>query len=378
MVYKVAFFLPSLEGGGAEKNVINFVKYLDKKKYRVSLILAEKKGVFLNELPKDIIVKDLGGAFIFNVFIKLIGYFKEESPDIFISTFDRFNLVNLSAKFFSGKRFNFVIMEQTTPSNLFITAHTVWRKITVYLFLPFLLKFFYPKARAIVCVSNGVKDDLLNIIGSYKNVRVIYNPILEKRIYDLAQENVDHPWFSEGDLPVVATVGRLVKAKNYQVLLRAFSLILKEKDVRLMIIGEGQERDNLINLAKKLGISKNVCFLGFQKNPYKYLAKSAVFVVSSLREGFSNSLIEAMACGLPVVATECPGPMEIIGNKKNGILVPVGNPKLLAAATLKILNNPILSKSLSESGKTRAQFFTIEKSIKEYQNFFEELLNGNK
>jgi glycosyltransferase involved in cell wall biosynthesis len=375
MVRKLVFFLPSLEGGGAERNVINFLRRLDKNKYDITLVLAEKKGVFLGDVPYHVRIISLESAFSFIIFIKIINFFKKEKPDIFVSTFARFNLINLLAKIFSGQKFVFIIMEQTTPSKLFLTTRKFFRKIIAYFFLPHLIRFFYPKAQAIVCVSEGVRKDLYDFSGIKSGARVIYNPVLEEKIFELAREETNCKWFSKNSLPVILAVGRLVKAKNYDLLLKAFSLILEKKPSNLVIVGEGSEKNNLIKLCRRLGISKNVCFLGFQKNPYKFLAKSSVFAVSSVREGFSNAIIEAMACSCPVVAAKCPGPEEIIKDSVSGILFPVGNEKFLAESVLKILNNPVLSINLSEAGKLRAQFFTVEKSIKEYEKLFDEFSN---
>lgn len=360
----IAFFLPSLEGGGAERNVINFAKHLNKEKYQITLILAERKGVFWDKLPEDIVIEDLGGIFVFNVFVKMIKYFRKETPDIFISTFPRFNFVNMLAKIFSRKKFNFIIIEQTTPSKLFITARKISHKIIAYFFLPFLIRFFYSKAKAIVCVSEAVKDDLCRFAGLTEKINVIYNPVIG--------EKIEYQWFESKKTPVILSMGRLVSAKDYPTLIGAFSFLLAKKEVRLMILGEGEEKENIREIAKDLGVLEKIDFLGFQENPYKYLAGASVFVSSSVREGFSNSIVEAMACGTPVVSTEAEGPAEIIENGKNGVLVPVGDSKALAEAILEVLNNPVLQQKLSTAGRIRAQDFTIKKSIEKYEELFNE------
>jgi glycosyltransferase involved in cell wall biosynthesis len=193
---------------------------------------------------------------------------------------------------------------------------------------------------------------------------------------ELSKESIEHPWFDNSAVPVVLAAGRLSKAKDYPTILEAVSLILKEKKVYFAILGEGEERKNLENIIQELGIKNNVVLLGFQKNPYKYMAKTTIFALSSVLEGFPTVLVEAMACGAPVVSTDCQaGPNEIIDNGKNGFLVPIKNPKALAQAILKLINDSDLRKKFSEEGKKRAQNFSAERSAKEYEKLFLELLN---
>ena len=170
----------------------------------------------------------------------------------------------------------------------------------------------------------------------------------------------------------------MVKCKDYPNIFRAFSLILQKEPARLVILGRGPEKEKLIQLADKLDLSKNIAFLGFQKNPYKYMKKASVFVLSSLQEGFGNVIIEAMACGTPVVSTNCPaGPDEIIENGKNGILVSVGDYKELAKAIQKVLNSPFLRKKFSDEGKNRAQDFSIINSVKQYEEVFLKIMSSS-
>ncbi|MGB2783620.1 MAG: glycosyltransferase [Atribacterota bacterium] len=373
---KVAFFLPSLEGGGAERSIVNLFKNLNKRNYKISLILGERKGDFIEEVPKEVLIVDLKTSNSFKIFFKIIRYFRKEKPDIFISTFPRFNIINIIAKIFSKVKTKIIITERTTFSLLSTTAETFSHRLIARFLLPSLIRFIYPKADVIVCISKGIAHDISKIIRYADNkIRVIYNPVTDERIYKLAKESVKYTWFSNLEIPVILSVGRLIKAKDYPNLLQSFSLVLQKQPAHLVILGEGTEKEKLKRVAQKLGIFKNVAFLGFQKNPYKYMARCSVFVLSSYREGFGDVLVEAMACGVPVVSTNCPGPKDIIESGKNGILVPIDNKKALAEAILKVLNNPYLSYKLSKEGKKRASFFSIKKSAKEYEKLFQELLN---
>lgn len=373
---KVTFFLPSLGGGGAEKSVVRLLQSLDKENFQISLLLGKMKGFLIEEIPKEVLVKELNVLHVRYALLKLIKYLRREKPDIFVSFLSHVNTISTLAKFLSRTKTKFIISERTTFSHTPEITKTAKNRLLAFFFLKPLVKFTYPLADAIICVSKGVAEDLSGFLGSKEKIKVIYNPIVSNDLYILADQPMEHPWFSNQKTPIILAVGRLTRAKDYPILLRAFALICKKKKTYLVILGEGEERKNLENLVRKLRISENIAFLGFQKNPYKYMQKSLVFVLSSKREGFPNVIVEAMVCGCPVVSTDCQsGPNEIIENGENGILVPVGNEKALAEAILKVLNNCSLQKKISAEGKKRIQNFTAEKSVKEYEKLFQEVLN---
>ncbi len=237
--------------------------------------------------------------------------------------------------------------------------------------MPNFIRIFYPWADEIVTVSNGVADDFASITGLRRErIQVIYNPVVTPEILEKAEEPLNHPWFTPGEPPVILSVGRLAKQKDYPTLIRAFALVHRECPARLMILGEGEERPKLEALIQELGLDDDVSLPGFVDNPYAYMSRAAVFVLSSAWEGFGNVLVEAMAVGTPVVATDCPsGPAEILGGGKWGKLVPVGDIEKIAKAiieTLEDLNRPDVTK--------RAQDFGIEKLV---QNYLRVLLGDN-
>ncbi len=373
MAQKIVFFLPSLEAGGAEKNTINILKELSKKPYKLILLLAKKKGFFLSDVPDKVLIADLNSYFLLPLFFKVLFYLRREKPDIFVSTFPRFNLINILAKIFSGAKTKLVIIEQTTPSQLWITTKSFSHKIIACFFLPFLIKWLYPKSSLIIAVSKVVKEDLTRFIGKKKKIEVVYNPIINDDIYKLAKEKIDHPWFLDKKIPVIITAARFVKAKDYPTLLKAFAKVLKKRDGRLFILGQGEDKIKIKKLIKGLGLEEKVLIKDFQKNPYKYFYNSSVFIVSSQREGFSNVIVEAMACGLPVISTQCAGPKEIITDGENGILVPMGDENSLAQAIIKVLDNPSLKEKLIREGKKRAEDFSIIRSVSKYEKLFQEL-----
>jgi glycosyltransferase involved in cell wall biosynthesis len=198
---------------------------------------------------------------------------------------------------------------------------------------------FYPWADGIIAVSQGVADDLGQITRlSSDRIQVIYNPIVLPELFTLAQEPVEHPWFKPGEPPVILGVGRLHPQKDFPTLIRAFAEVRKVQQARLMILGDGPERQALTTLVSELGLIEDVAFPGFVQNPYAYMSKAAVFVLSSAWEGLGNVLVEAMAIGTPVVSTNCEsGPGEILDGGKYGRLVPVGDSRAIAQAITSVL-----------------------------------------
>ena len=182
---------------------------------------------------------------------------------------------------------------------------------------------------------------------------------------------VNHPWFGDGNVPVVLSVGRLSQEKDYATLLRAFAEVVRSRPARLVILGEGSERENLLELASRLGVSQRVALPGFDINPFAYMSKAGVFVLSSRYEGFPNTLAQAMACGVPVVSTDCrSGPREILEDGKWGPLVPVGDWRGMANAIVETLDDPLPAERLI----SRASVYSVEASVNRY---LEVLIGGH-
>ena len=188
------------------------------------------------------------------------------------------------------------------------------------------LKWLLPAADGIVAVSQGVADDLIRLLPVVSpRVTTIYNPVVTLGHAAKAAVPIKHPWFDAENVPVLLSAGRLVPQKDYATLLRAFAEVISSRPARLVILGVGPERENLLELAECLKVSQQVDLPGFEVNPFAYMSRSRVFVLSSRYEGFPNVLAQAMACGTPVVSTDCrSGPREILEDGKWGRLVPVG------------------------------------------------------
>jgi len=201
-------------------------------------------------------------------------------------------------------------------------------------------------------------DDKIHVIG---------NPFDLEKIRHLAQESVSEPLF-QGAAPILLSVGRLAPEKGGEDLLRAFSQLRQQTDARLVFLGAGPEKDRLERLCREMGLEGDVHFPGYRENPFRYMARSTALALPSHYEGFGNVLVEAMACGLPVVATRCyPGIEEIVEDGKTGLLVEVGDEAAMAAALLRVLNDEQLRRRLAEAGRERAQMFDNVRIVQNYR-----------
>jgi glycosyltransferase involved in cell wall biosynthesis len=238
-------------------------------------------------------------------------------------------------------------------------------------FLPPVIQRTYLWADAIVAVSDGVADDLSLLTGiPRKYITTIYNPIVTPELQRKAQVPLEHPWFTPGAPPVVLGAGRLRAQKDFPTLIRAFARARAVREMRLMILGGGkderkdaQSKAPLLALADHLGVADDVALPGFVENPFAYMARASVFVLSSAWEGFGNVIVEALACGCPVVSTDCPsGPAEILENGKYGLLVPVGDHVALADAILSVLSTPPDRDQL----RARSAMFSVDYIAEQY------------
>jgi glycosyltransferase involved in cell wall biosynthesis len=230
--------------------------------------------------------------------------------------------------------------------------------------LPPLIGRMYAQADAIIAVSNGVADDLAITAGLPRGaIDTVYNPVVTPGLAVRAAAPAPHPWLEDDGSPVIVAAGRLVPQKNFTLLLNAFARLREQRAVRLIILGEGPERPRLEVLAHTLGVSGDVALPGFVDNPYAAFSRAALFVLSSDYEGLGNVLIEALACGCPVVSTDCPsGPTEILQGGRFGELVPVDDIEALTAAMTRTLDAPLPAETLRQRGGE----FSLERSAKRY------------
>jgi glycosyltransferase involved in cell wall biosynthesis len=226
------------------------------------------------------------------------------------------------------------------------------------------VRYSYRRADTVVAVSAGLADRISAIAHiPRESIRVIHNPVDTPEIEDRARQRPDHPWFASPGSPIIISVGRLSKEKDLTNLIAAFEKVRRVLDTRLLMIGEGPERFRLERIVRQRQLEPFVSMPGFQRNPYAFMSRSTVLVVASVWEGFSNVLVEAMACGTNVVSTDCPfGPAEILENGRFGRLVSVGDSSELASAMLSTIRNPLSAETL----RSRAEEFSLERSVKSY------------
>lgn len=235
-----------------------------------------------------------------------------------------------------------------------------------------IIRRWYPRADLIVVVAQGVKDDLVDGFGvPASRIRVVPNPLDLSEIRRRAKESVEDVIPDEqgkASGPLVVAVGRLVSLKGFHDLLNAWARLPAELGARLALIGDGEERLRLEALAEALGVEKSVQFLGSLENPWKVMARAQVFVLPSHTEGFPNVIGEALALGLPVVATRCsPGVSEYLEEGRSGVLVPPGDPAALAVALEEILLDPERRRRLAERGQKRVEAFDLPRVLGTYE-----------
>ncbi len=360
---RIAFFMPSLHAGGAERVMVTLANQFAAQGIQVDFVLAKAKGQFLNRLSPEVNVLDLQAIkTIFSVF-RLATYLRRQTPDVLFSTLHPSNIVALLAKTISGTNVRVIVRVGTTVS---AQKYTLWIKWLVRR----VLTYFYSRADRVVAVSNSVAADLQDYLKiSPSKIVSIYNPTITKEFLEQSSEFISDPWFQPGQPRVILGVGRLIADKGFADLVSSFALVRASINARLVILGDGIERSTLELLARELGIENDFSILGYVENPFAYMKHAALFVMSSLREGLPNALIEAMACDCPVISTDCPGgAREILNNGKYGDLVPVGDPKALADAILRNLNGDI--KKADSEWLNR---FKLEYAAQEY---FQVLFEG--
>jgi glycosyltransferase involved in cell wall biosynthesis len=336
----IAFFLPSLSGGGAERIILNLMQGITARGLPVDLVVAAAKGPLLNQLPPPVRLVDLHASRVLRSVAPLAGYLRREQPRALVSSMNYANLVALWSARLAGRGTPVVVTVHTTPSH----SRPQQSRPTARLWPP-LVRRFYPWASSIVAVSRGAADDLAQWSGIPRHlVQVVYNPVITAEGLAAARQPPDHPWFGPGQPPVILGVGRLTAQKDFPTLLRAFAEVRRQRAARLIILGEGEDRSALTALAEELGVAQDVDLPGFRDNALAYMASSALFVLSSAWEGLPTVLIEALAVKTPVVSTDCPsGPREILQEGRLGALVPVGDAAALAAAMIQAMDGPELT-----------------------------------
>jgi glycosyltransferase involved in cell wall biosynthesis len=356
---KISLFLQDLHGGGAERVMLRLAAGIAARSYDVDLVLIKREGAYLDSIPPGVRLVVLNTRRTLNSIVALAGYLRRERPAAMLTALVHVNVGALLATSLSRVRTRVIVTEhsQITRNFAALTSRTV--KLA-YRLVPRV----YPLATRVVAVSGGVADDLAGFSGMRRdNISVIHNGIVTPELYAKAAEPCDHPWLAPGEPPVILAAGRLVAVKDFAALIRAFAELRARRHARLLILGEGELRGELERLASDLGVAEDVGMPGFYANPYALMSRASVFVQSSQWEGLPSVLVEAMACGTPVVATDCPGgTREILEDGHLGTLVPVNDDHALAEAILRTLDQPVQANEMAR----KVEEFTLERAVDTY------------
>jgi glycosyltransferase involved in cell wall biosynthesis len=326
---RVAIFTANMDGGGAERAMLKLAGGIADQGYDVDLVLSRAEGHYLDEVPDSVRIVDLHARRVLSSIPGLVRYLRRERPNAMLTSMNYVNIVGIWARTLARVDTRLIVNEQNALS--LEAAHSPRRR---HRLMPRLIKRFYPWADGVTSVARGTADDLVSTAGVSPNlIEVVHNPIVTTELRELVAEPLGHPWFGPGQVPVVLGVGRLAPQKDFGTLIRAFARVIVRRPCRLMILGDGPERASLEALVADRGLTGSVDLPGWISNPYPYMARAGVFVLSSRWEGLPSVLIEALFCEVPVVATDClSGPREILEGGRYGALVPVGDEEALAAA----------------------------------------------
>lgn len=365
---KVLFAIHYLAGGGAERVILRILGRLSRDKFVPVLLVLEDKGEYRSEVPRDVRVLNCGRYGAGGRWIWLRNFVqgvRKEKPDVIVSFLWFTNVVAILCRFLSRVPCRLILSERSTilGSREGILNELIRR---------FSIRFLYPVADRVIPNSQGLREQLT---GRYRlpagKVTVIQNPLDIEEILVKAEEGgqVDA---RPDDLPVVLGIGRLSREKGFDLLIGAVAKTTRP--FRLVLLGEGPSGKSLRDVAGRLGVADRVEFVGFQANPYAWLRRSAVFVLPSRYEGFPNSLLEAMALGVPCIATRCPtGPEEIVTDGEDGLLVPVEDCGALAAAIDRLLGDPALRERLGDAARETVRAYDAPKIVRRFEALVEEV-----
>ena len=366
---KLAFYVPSLIIGGAERVTVNLANEFVERGVDVDLIVSYRTGDLVDHVNDAVSIIDLETPRVPIVGIAagipaLVRYLRKEAPNVFFSQMHYANIVSIAAH-----------TAAATDTKLVLTEHNMFGSVRQpkdrLVFV--LARRSYRYADHVLAVSEGVAESLRDEVAiPERKLSVIYNPVVTPTLRESAEASVEHPWLNSDDTDVVLSAGGMIEQKDFSTLLEAVAIALESRStLRLIILGEGPLRDALIRTAEELDIGDRVSLPGYVDNQYSYMQNADVFALSSRWEGLPTVLIEAMACGTPVVSTDCrSGPREILAGGEYGPLVPVGDAYSLAEGIEDVLREPVPSSVLQD----RADDFTVEAIIDEYEQLVDHLV----
>lgn len=383
---KVALFSPHLTNIGEKDTIPRLAKSLVDQGFSVDLLAAWKEWDHLKDAPPDPAVNIVSlntrklipyipnitpisswaayrvwaAAVSAGMLPGLIRYLRKNQPDALVARM--LTTPAIMASVLAKARTKMVLSMAGFPRESAIRRY-LWPRL-------------YPKADAFVTPVPEVAEQASFLSGVPGALfRVIPNPVIDDTVLSKAKETPSHPWLSESrTVPVVLAAGRLTRQKGYRTLINAFAIVRRQTPCRLLILGEGELRGELQQLAATLSITEHIELRGFEPNPYSYMRAADIFVLSSEWEGPGHSLIEAVSLGTPSVTTNCPaGPSHTVMDGKAGLLTPVGDPPAMAEAILKLLKDPELASKLAKRGKANAKRYTPATVGKEWAALLNEI-----
>jgi glycosyltransferase involved in cell wall biosynthesis len=358
----LAIFLPNLNGGGTERLQLDLAPHFLGAGFDVTFLLGAAEGSLLGQVPHAARIVSLRSRRQLGVLLPLMRYLKQERPSLLLVNTEHTAIISLWARALSRSSTRIIVCQHNSFSQQVRRPHWQFRV------LPILFRLFLRWADSVIAVSAGVADDLSVRSGIPRNrIHVIYNGVVSGDFQEKYAAVPEHSWFDQG-FPVVVAAGRMVEQKDFATLLRAFSEVAEVTQARLVLLGDGPLRTSLQELARSLGVADRVDMPGFCSNPLPYFRKAACVALSSRWEGFGMVLAEALACGAPVVSTDCPhGPAEILDHGRYGRLTPVGDVRAMSEAIISVLRTPP-SRALMQS---RGEIFTIRAAADRYIELFE-------
>lgn len=325
--------------GGVSISMRRLANGMAKRGVRVEMMVAESacRPDWLEGIDPRIAVTPLRRLRRAGLWVTLVWHLVRNGPSVLLAFDQRAALLAARAMAVPGIRTRLWI----SPKNALAAQMNGWSPARTARRVQQLRR-IHVRTAGVIAVSQGLAHDYATTLGiALDKVFAAYNPIVDDTLYTQAAIPVELPWPKDPTVPLIISIGRLTRQKDYPMLLRAFALLRRSRPARLLILGEGEERAALSRLTAELNIASDCAMPGFVPNPYAYLARANLFVLTSLWEGFGNVLAEALALGVPAVSTDCPsGPAEILLGGRYGPLVPVGDANALAGAMAAVLDSP--------------------------------------
>ena len=377
---KIMFFIPDLNGGGAERALLNLLNYWPpdlRSQWQPVLVVRRLAGAYVNDVPNWVEVASLdlprfGVGSSVQTISRLAKILRILCPAVVITFLSHPSVV--LAKRLARVQCKVIASVQNPPLEVY--ADPGARSLSRSRLSIAIQTQAYRLTDLILPTCPGIAQQLQERFSVPETrIMILPNSVDCDRIKQYKTERFDHAAFTDSAVPVVITAGRLVYQKGVDVLIKAMGLLRERMRFRVVILGEGPERPNLERLTVQQGLADRVFFLGFQQNPWRFIGRAAVFVLASRYEGFGNVLIEAMACGIPVVTTAAPfGPEYIVAGHNCGLLVPVEDPPALAYAVEQVLTDEALRTQLRAGALRRAEEFDVSHVFKRFWSLMQMLL----